>query len=49
MVFSDVTLMAIAEAMPANETELLGISGIGPVKVEEYGAGVLATLEEHRH
>ena len=49
MVFSDVTLMAIAEAMPANETELLGISGIGPAKVEEYGAGVLATLEEHRH
>ena len=48
MVFSDATLMAIAEAMPSSEPELLDISGVGPVKVENYGAGVLETLEEFR-
>lgn len=44
MVFSDATLLAIAETMPTSERELLGISGVGPVKVEKYGQGVLETL-----
>lgn len=44
IVFSDATLMALAEAMPETEEELLDISGIGPVKVEKYGAGLLRVL-----
>lgn len=44
MVFSDATLLAIAESMPTTEVELLGISGVGPVKVEKFGRGVLDTL-----
>lgn len=48
MVFSDATLIAIAEEMPASEAELLGISGVGPVKVDNYGESVLATLAEFR-
>ena len=48
VVFTDATLMSIAEAMPADERELLGVSGVGPVKVENYGAGVLGVLEQFR-
>ena len=48
VVFTDATLMSISEAMPANERELLGVSGVGPVKVENYGAGVLGVLEQFR-
>ncbi|MCK7661177.1 ATP-dependent DNA helicase UvrD2 [Corynebacterium antarcticum] len=44
IVFSDATLMAIAEAMPADERELLGVSGVGPVKVDKYGGQVLAIV-----
>ncbi|MBI8989624.1 ATP-dependent DNA helicase UvrD2 [Corynebacterium meridianum] len=44
IVFSDATLMAIAEAMPADERELLGVSGVGPVKVDKYGGQVLAII-----
>ena len=48
VVFTDATLMSIAEAMPTDERELLGVSGIGPVKVDNYGAGVLGVLEQFR-
>ncbi len=48
VVFTDATLMSIAEAMPIDERELLGVSGIGPVKVDNYGAGVLGVLEQFR-
>ncbi|EEI15855.1 ATP-dependent DNA helicase UvrD2 [Corynebacterium lipophiloflavum] len=46
MVFSDATLLAIAETMPSTEAELLGISGVGPVKVEKFGHGVLEALSQ---
>ena len=48
VVFSDATLMSIAEAMPASEAEMLDISGVGPVKVEQFGAGVLGVLAQFR-
>ncbi|GLF94529.1 ATP-dependent DNA helicase UvrD2 [Streptomyces yaizuensis] len=41
-VFTDKTLMAIAEAVPADEGELSGISGVGGRKLERFGADVLA-------
>ncbi|MGW0392593.1 ATP-dependent DNA helicase UvrD2 [Streptomyces sp. NPDC003042] len=41
-VFTDKTLMAIAEATPAEEGELSMISGVGGRKLERYGADVLA-------
>ncbi|WP_326598872.1 ATP-dependent DNA helicase UvrD2 [Streptomyces sp. NBC_01803] len=41
-VFTDVTLMAIAENMPGGEGELAGISGVGPHKLRQFGADVLA-------
>ena len=48
LVFSDATLLAIAEAMPADEPSLLDVSGVGPVKVENYGADVLRVLDDYR-
>lgn len=41
-VFTDKTLIAIAEAAPAEEGELSMISGVGGRKMERYGADVLA-------
>ncbi|MCX4513112.1 ATP-dependent DNA helicase UvrD2 [Streptomyces sp. NBC_01619] len=41
-VFTDKTLMAIAETVPDSEGELAGISGVGGRKLERFGADVLA-------
>lgn len=48
VVFSDATLQAISEALPANEAELLDISGVGPSKLERYGAEVLQIIASSR-
>lgn len=44
MVFTDATLMSLAEAMPTSHAELLGISGVGPAKAEKFGENVLEVL-----
>lgn len=44
VVFGDATLAALAVHMPGSDEELLKISGIGEVKLERYGAAVLAAL-----
>ncbi len=49
IVFSDTTLIALAEELPTSEAELLQINGVGPVKVERYGAGVLETLAQFQN
>ncbi|GII89359.1 DNA helicase [Sphaerisporangium siamense] len=41
VVFTDVTLQAMAERVPTTEEDLLAIAGIGRVKVERYGEAVL--------
>jgi len=41
-VFSDATLAAIAERRPASTGELAAVPGVGPVKLDRYGAAVLA-------
>jgi DNA helicase-2/ATP-dependent DNA helicase PcrA len=40
-VFSDATLMRIAEERPTSADALLRISGIGPKKLELYGDALL--------
>jgi DNA helicase-2/ATP-dependent DNA helicase PcrA len=42
VVFTDATLQAIAEHKPADAGELSAIPGVGAVKLERYGAAVLA-------
>ncbi len=41
VVFTDATLMAIAEAAPQNLDTLAGLPGVGPAKLERYGEAVL--------
>ncbi len=40
----DTVIAEIAERRPANERELLAVAGIGPGKVEKYGADILAIV-----
>jgi DNA helicase-2/ATP-dependent DNA helicase PcrA len=48
VVFTDATLLAIAEQQPADRGGLVSISGIGPSKVERFGTDVLAVIRsEH--
>ncbi|WP_193043868.1 ATP-dependent DNA helicase UvrD2 [Mycolicibacterium baixiangningiae] len=44
VVFTDNTLIAIAESLPTDEAALVAIPGIGARKLEQYGADVLALV-----
>ena len=46
VVATDRSLREIAEVRPRTEADLLRIHGIGPSKVERYGAGLLAVVAE---
>lgn len=43
-IFTDATMMAIAETKPADVDGLLAIPGVGRAKLEQYGEAVLAIL-----
>ncbi len=47
VVFTDVTLIAIAEQCPTDEAALADIPGIGPMKLAAYGADVLSLVSDH--
>ncbi|EIM02139.1 ATP-dependent DNA helicase RecQ [Rhodanobacter thiooxydans] len=44
VVFHDATLLAMLRAMPANEDELAGVSGVGEAKLKRYGRDFLAVI-----
>ncbi len=44
VVFTDATLAVLAETMPSDERELAAVPGVGRVKLDRYGAEVLALL-----
>jgi len=46
VVFNDATLREVAVARPTSRDALLGVSGIGPVKVERFGGDVLDIVRE---
>jgi ATP-dependent DNA helicase RecQ len=48
LVFSDATLQHMARFRPASAEHLLAISGVGPKKLETYGAEFLDLLRSHR-
>jgi DNA helicase-2/ATP-dependent DNA helicase PcrA len=48
VVFTDATLMAIAEQRPSDEAALVAISGIGATKLQRFGTDVLALIEQER-
>ncbi|MDO5682794.1 MAG: ATP-dependent DNA helicase UvrD2 [Propionibacteriaceae bacterium] len=43
-IVTDATLIALAEQLPEDEKGLLGISGIGRAKVDQYGEDILTIL-----
>ncbi len=45
VVFTDNTLIAIAETLPADAAALVAIPGIGARKLEQYGPDVLALVK----
>jgi DNA helicase-2/ATP-dependent DNA helicase PcrA len=47
-VFDDKTLVAIVRGGPATLAELARVKGVGPAKLEQYGAAVLAILAGER-
>jgi DNA helicase-2/ATP-dependent DNA helicase PcrA len=44
VVFSDATLVAIADRAPSNADELAAVPGVGPTKLQRYSEPVLAVL-----
>ena len=48
VIFSDATLQSMSEELPADEAEMLSISGVGPSKLERYGAQVLEVIRSVR-
>ncbi len=47
IVFTNAALLDMCEKMPANEEELLAVSGVGQVKAERYGRAFLDCIREH--
>lgn len=47
MVFSNDTLEQLAQIRPANEREMLAISGVGPVKMERFGWDFLRVINAY--
>ena len=45
VIFNDATLYELARTRPIDDNELLAIPGIGPVKVEKYGAAILEIIK----
>jgi DNA helicase-2/ATP-dependent DNA helicase PcrA len=46
VVFTDATLVAMAETLPRDAAALARVPGVGPTKLERYGPQVLALLTE---
>ncbi|MEO7421775.1 MAG: ATP-dependent DNA helicase UvrD2, partial [Ornithinibacter sp.] len=46
VVFTDATLTAIAERVPADAASLARISGVGPAKLDRYGEAVLTVIRD---
>ncbi|MFZ5861229.1 MAG: RecQ family ATP-dependent DNA helicase [Nitrospirota bacterium] len=44
LVFSDAALIQMVERRPADETEFLAVSGVGPKKLAQYGSAFLEAL-----
>ena len=46
LIFSDAALKDMAAKMPESDSEFLDVSGVGPVKLEKYGAQFMAAVKE---
>ena len=48
IIFYNRTLEEIARHRPRSRPELLRINGVGPVKLDKYGAEVLEVVRSHQ-
>lgn len=48
VIFSDATLRQMCAAMPSTKDELMGVSGVGYVKMEKYGREFLRIIREYK-
>jgi ATP-dependent DNA helicase RecQ len=46
VVFNDATLLEMTAAMPTTDHEMLGVSGVGPTKLERYGDRFLDVIRD---
>ncbi len=44
VIFSDATLLAMADQKPATKAEFLSLSGVGPKKLETFGEAFLEVV-----
>ena len=49
VVFSDRTLLEMADARPRDEIEMLGVSGVGEHKLERFGKAFLDEIRRYIH
>jgi superfamily II DNA helicase RecQ len=47
VVFDNKTLRAMAGARPSSNSALLDVAGVGPTKLERYGAALLEIVGRH--
>jgi DNA helicase-2/ATP-dependent DNA helicase PcrA len=45
-IFTDATMLALAETLPADAEALAGVPGIGPSKLDRYGAAIISMCAE---
>ena len=48
-IFTDATLIALAEARPGSAADLIKVQGLGPTKADKYGEQVLAILATEKN
>jgi ATP-dependent DNA helicase RecQ len=48
IVFSDASLRDMSRKQPQNREQFLGISGVGPAKLEKYGESFIALIRSHQ-
>lgn len=48
MIFSDKTLKNMCQSMPTNSEEFLAVSGVGKVKLEQYGEKFISKIEQYQ-
>jgi ATP-dependent DNA helicase RecQ len=47
LLYSDATLIEMAQACPSNSVEFLAISGVGQTKLGRYGADFLDLISDY--
>ncbi len=47
VILGNISLAGIAEAKPTTPAQLAGIRGVGPIKIEQFGAAILHIVRDH--